>query len=175
MIGEISLKIICNRKEEIIMRISGINSQINYYQQKNKVSNKQLVNIKGNIKNSKVKDDRVANPAIWDELSKKYNITNASFNEISTISRKLYDAKQISLGDHGSFTLIPQIKARLKARFNQNKNPFLTSNKQNWKEEKINWKEEFEAQIERDRKNGNILGYNHNKKLLGFLEKIMKN
>ena len=33
----------------------------------------------------------------WEELNKKHNITNISFNKICTILRKLYNAKQIFL------------------------------------------------------------------------------
>ena len=152
------------------MKINSVISKPNYYHH-NKTNNNSNSN-----KNFVVKDKQTYNTSVWKELSQKYDITNTSFNELCEISRKLYDAKQISLSDHGSLTVVNQIIARMQARFNNEVNPFLTVNNKltesTWKNTKINWIEEYEAIMRRNRKNGNITGYNHNKEILDFLNKL---
>ncbi|WP_427339423.1 hypothetical protein [Caloranaerobacter sp. DY30410] len=75
------------------MSISKINNNINYYYTKN-VNDKSLYK-------SKIRANRACVSAntnnIWDELRKKYDITNATFDEVKKIAKKLYKAGEISL------------------------------------------------------------------------------
>jgi hypothetical protein len=161
------------------MHINVVSSQVNYYQ-KNKVndSNKKF-NIEDNVNDFRVEDDRVANPSMWNELAQKYDITNASFNEICTISRKLYDAKQISLLEHSQLSFMPRalanhLKNIQKIMPDAKNHPLLTlrDTTNNWEEEKINWIEEFEAKMELSKKGGCFRAYNNQKKVVGFLKRL---
>jgi len=157
------------------MKISRVNSQINYHQRNKVYNNDKKFNIKDSIKSPKIEDNRVANPAIWDELSKKYDIDNMSFNDLETLSNKLYEAKQISLCELGDLTIIPKLIARAQAEQGYTANPLLTSNNTtiNWEKEKINWLKEFEAQAEQQKQFGNMSGYSINKKLVNILGKLL--
>ncbi|PRX26956.1 hypothetical protein BX659_11869 [Orenia metallireducens] len=157
------------------MKISTINSQVNYHQRNSVSHNDKKFNIKDSIKSSRIEDNRVANPAIWDELSKEYDISNMSFNDLETVCNKLYEAKQISLCELGDLTIVPKLIARAQAEQGYNVNPLLTSNNAtiNWEEERINWLKEFEAQAEQQKKFGNMSGYSINKKLVNILGKLL--
>lgn len=159
------------RKEDIFMQVSGINPQINSYQNNFKQQNVTENKFSNYVR--KIKDDQVENLSIFEELSKEYDITNASFNEFETICNKLYEAGQISLLDLGKLTLIPKIIAHAQKLKNYKVNPLLTSTKStgNWKEEKINWIKEFDARAEQQRKFGAISNYKQYNEFADFFRK----
>lgn len=55
-----------------------------------------------NAKDQKVSESNSS--TIWEELSKKYNVRKATFDDIKAISRALYDAGEISLRDLSTLT-----------------------------------------------------------------------
>ncbi|PRX23115.1 hypothetical protein BX659_1277 [Orenia metallireducens] len=157
------------------MQVSAVNSQVNYYQKKIINNNNQKFNIKDNIDNSKKTDNRVANPDIWDELSKEYDITNMSFDDLKVVCNKLLDAKQISPKKFGQLIIYPEMMEIAQAKQGYKVKPFLTSTKNegNWKEEKINWLEEFEAEAEQQKQFGCMSGYDSYKKNIDVFKKIL--
>ncbi|AZT90457.1 hypothetical protein ELD05_07235 [Caldicellulosiruptor changbaiensis] len=102
---------------------------------------------------------------IWNELSSKYNIRNASFSDIKNISYQLYKAGQISLLNHGILTFDPsESPQRIKP------NIFLT---QPDRDGRMDWIAEYEARVNRDLKIGNTTGYLNNMCILNILKQLL--
>lgn len=102
---------------------------------------------------------------VWEKLSEKFNISNASFNYIKYISSELYKAGQISLLDHGILTFDPsESPQRIKP------NIFLTQSDSN---ARMDWIAEYEARANRDLNIGNTTGYLNNKRILNILKQIL--
>lgn len=49
---------------------------------------------------------------IWTQLGSRYDIHNATFDELCEISHELYANGEISLLDHGMLTIVPKIMAQ---------------------------------------------------------------
>lgn len=93
------------------------------------------------------------NPSIWDELSKKYDIHHATFDELCTISYQLYQAKQITLIDHATLSFDPtRIPHGPDAKF------YFTPADQDGRRD---WIAEYTARAEFELKNGNPDGYQY--------------
>lgn len=102
---------------------------------------------------------------VWEKLSEKFNIGNASFNDIKYVSSELYKAGQISLLDHGILTFDPsESPQRIKP------NIFLTQSDSN---ARMDWIAEYEARANRDLNIGNTTGYLNNKRILNILKQIL--
>lgn len=96
---------------------------------------------------------------IWKELSEKYNIHNASFEDLCDISKSLYSAGQISLFDHGMLTFrysIPNMDNATPSYSNGNKD----------------WAAEFQARGQQQLKLNNMDGYVLFQRLAGILDKL---
>lgn len=105
------------------------------------------------------------NSEIWEELRKEYDIRNSSFDELCDISKKLYQAGQISLFDHAMLTFDP-------SKSPQPIKPNLCLTEVN-AEGKRDWIAEYEAKAARDLKISNMMGYRVNKNIVGILERLL--
>lgn len=102
---------------------------------------------------------------VWEKLSEKFNIGNASFNDIKYVSSELYKAGQISLLDHGILTFDPsESPQRIKP------NIFLTQSDSN---ARMDWIAEYEARANKDLNIGNTTGYLNNKRILNILKQLL--
>ncbi|SNX53882.1 hypothetical protein SAMN05660242_1495 [Thermoanaerobacterium sp. RBIITD] len=102
---------------------------------------------------------------VWEKLSEKFNISNASFNDIKYVSSELYKAGQISLLDHGILTFDPsESPQRIKP------NIFLTQSDSN---ARMDWIAEYEARANKDLNIGNTTGYLNNKRILNILKQLL--
>ena len=104
------------------------------------------------------------NSKIWEALGKEYDIRNSSFDELCDMSKRLYEAGQISLFDHATLT------------FDSSKSPqpikpnlFLTEANANGKRD---WIAEYEKRAARDLNMGNMMGYRVNKNILAILNRL---
>jgi len=102
-------------------------------------------------------------PPIWGELRGKYDIRNATIDEMSAISKELYQAGEISLKDHGlmlSLKWVENIKAQ--------SNPGVSTGSS----VRVDWIKEYEARIEFDRRMGNTLGQANNRTVLSIVKRL---
>lgn len=113
-----------------------------------------------NIESKAATNQDVANSSsIWEELSQEYDIHNATFDELCTISRKLYDNKQISLGEYGLLTFdYDKLYSKLTHQAAQYS--------------KKDWIAEFEKRAEQELKVGNMLGYNNRENIVNILKRL---
>ncbi len=105
------------------------------------------------------------NSSVWEELGNKFDIRNASFEELCDISMTLYKAGQISLLEHGILTFDP-------SKSPQPVKPNLCLTPAN-EDGRRNWIAEYEERINQDLKIGNIVGLNNNKKILEILKHLV--
>lgn len=129
----------------------------------NKTLNK--ANSSTSIKEKK-NTDQVDNNSedIWQKLAKKYNIRNATFDELCDMSKKLYEAGQISLFHHAILTFNPS-----KSPQPIKPNRCLTGADDDGKRD---WIAEYEARAAKDLKVGNMMGYMVNKDIIRILERL---
>lgn len=104
---------------------------------------------------------------INDCLKQKYDVTNMSFNELCEVADILHKNKEISGIEHAFITFDPT-KSPNKLGFENNY--FMTAVSSNGKR---NWVEEFPMRFQRDAKQGNVEGYNINKKIHTVLTKML--
>lgn len=102
---------------------------------------------------------------IYEQLSKDYNIRNASHEQVCEISRILYNQGEISLFEHGRFTFKLELPQYPNYRY------FLTEADQCGKRD---WIAEYDARIQQDKKIGNTQGYMQNKKMMEVLMRLEK-
>jgi len=154
------------------MKTNKLKNQISYYQRKANFELNQSKESKANFNvEEKHEDNRIADPSVWEDLSQEYDITNATYDELQNISKKLYDAKQISLLEHGILTFNPTKSPQWDTITKGFSNPkwFLTDANSSGKR---NWIEEYGARIKRDKKIGNFVGLKHKQKVLKVLKRL---
>lgn len=102
---------------------------------------------------------------IWEEISKEYDIRNASFDDLCTISAKLYEEDQIPLLVHGILTFNPNESPQsIKVDIN------LTQANQDGNRD---WIAEYESRSERDLRMSNNIGYMNNQKIINILKRLI--
>ncbi|AUJ27015.1 MULTISPECIES: hypothetical protein [Virgibacillus] len=112
-------------------------------------------------------------PNIWRELSEKYDITNASFEDLNAISTALYEAGQISLREHAGFTFdFNRATESLKQQATGISPHFTMYATQANEWGNRNWIEEFQARADRAFQYGNIIGHHTNNNLTAILQKL---
>lgn len=110
---------------------------------------------------------------IWTQLTDKYDIRHASFDELCELSTSLYDAGEISLFDHAMFTFDwKRAAADLAKTFpdavsDLNLTPADAAGNRDWIAE-------FEARAKRDFRTNNIRGYVENQKLSKILRQLSR-
>ncbi|MEC2077742.1 hypothetical protein [Metabacillus fastidiosus] len=111
---------------------------------------------------------------VWKEISSKYNVRKATFEDIQEISQKLYEAGEISLAEHAILIfdcerVANDIKHRAHVPVSPNFSMYETVSNQNGERD---WIAEFEARVKKDFKYGNLLGHQHNMKVLNILQRL---
>lgn len=113
-------------------------------------------------------------PDVYEELSGKYDIRNATFGEVTEIADALYKAGEISLGELAALTFdydratnyMKQAAGMpASAEFSMYKSTANGSNQRDWIAE-------IEARASDHFKYGNLVGYQLNSKLLAILQKF---
>ncbi len=102
---------------------------------------------------------------IWSELSRKYDIRSASFDEMCEISSSLYEAGQITLFEHALFIFDPS-----KSPMTPDLDICLTPAGPDGKRD---WISEYEARAAQDFSMGNMQSYKHMQKALDILRKLV--
>lgn len=131
-----------------------------------------IIKTVGNKESSNLPQTNSVN--IWDDLSKTHNVRNATFDEIKTISKALYDAGEISLKEVAVLTFdferaTNYLKQNSPVSIPDSFNMYKTTSNSNGERD---WIAEFEARAQEDFKYGNLLGYHSNKKILTILKQL---
>lgn len=121
-----------------------------------------VVRSDGKVKTHDSKNDSPSD--VWNELKEKYDIRNASFDELCEISTSLYKANEITLFEHAMFTFDPS-----KSPMTSNVDICLTSVDSNGRRD---WISEYEARAAQDLRMGNMQSYKHMQKALDILRKL---
>lgn len=110
---------------------------------------------------------------VYEELSGKYDVGNATFEEVVEISNALYEAGEISLKEHMLITFdFERATNHLKQNapgVPSNFNMYETAADSNGRRD---WIAEFGARASKNLKFGNLIGYESNKKILDILERL---
>ncbi|MDD3365415.1 MAG: hypothetical protein PHZ03_10575 [Syntrophomonas sp.] len=114
-----------------------------------------------------------ASKDIWTELGNKYDVHNATFDELCEISNKLYSAGQISLGDHAIMTFDWKRAADDLRKDHPDTVADLNIVPAD-SEGHRDWIAEFDARAKRAFSQGNDVGYIHNQKLVDILRQISR-
>lgn len=110
---------------------------------------------------------------VYEELSGKYDVRNATFEEVVEISNVLYGAGEISLAEHALITFDYERATNYLKRnapgVPANFNMYETSADSNGRRD---WIAEFGARASSHFKYGNLVGYQTNSKVLAILQKL---
>ncbi|MBT2216046.1 hypothetical protein KK120_09455 [Virgibacillus dakarensis] len=110
---------------------------------------------------------------IWEELSKKYDVTNATFDELKEISMSLYKYGEISFKEHAILTFdFDRGAESLKEEISGLSPNFTMYATQADASGKRNWIEEFQARADRAFGYGNLIGHHTNLSLAGILQRL---
>lgn len=113
-----------------------------------------------------IRDARDANPSdIWKKLAEKYDVRNASFDEIKEISRQLYNEGQITGFECAMLTFDPSESPQA-----LNSNIFLT---QVDADDRRDWIAEYETRLSRDMGVGDQQSYKINQRTLEILKSLL--
>ncbi|KJS16441.1 MAG: hypothetical protein VR69_08705 [Peptococcaceae bacterium BRH_c4b] len=120
-----------------------------------KSTEKNLFNLSVTQKKTDVEYKPDQTSDIWGELAREYDIRNATFDELCEMSLKLYEAGQISGGEHAILTFdydkaLQDIKSNIDlSKFPQPASFYLTPASH---EGRRDWIAEYEARLEQDSK-----------------------
>lgn len=131
-----------------------------------------------NVAETKISQNNSLN--IWEELSRKYDIRNATYDEVKDISLSLYNAREISLKEHSILTFdfdraskdIIRNSSNLGIQVSPNFSMYETVANGNGERD---WIAEYEARVETDYKFGNLIGYQNKQKVLNILSRLDAN
>ncbi|WP_431026987.1 hypothetical protein [Lysinibacillus sp. LZ02] len=157
------------------MRIESLGSMATAYQ--SKATSKTNIDFKEVAATTNLKENKIENESnedIYEELSSKYDVRNATFEQIVDISHALYEAGELSLGevailtfDYGRAT--QSIKEVAKGSASPSFDMYET--KANAMGQR-DWIAEFEARATKDIQYGNLIGHSHKKKILHILQQL---
>ncbi|WP_099157045.1 hypothetical protein [Virgibacillus ndiopensis] len=116
---------------------------------------------------------------VWEGLSSKYDVRNATFDDIVDIADSLYQSGEISLKSVASLTFNYDKASQDIMQFaksSQTAGPVspdfsLFETKANASGQR-DWIEEFEIRANNNYSHGNLLGYDNNMKTLNILRKL---
>jgi hypothetical protein len=125
-----------------------------------------------NVQEAKIQQANSAN--IWEELSSKYDVKKATFEEITEISQALYKAGEISLKEYAVLTFdferaTNYLKQNAPIPVPINFDMYETSANHNGERD---WIAEFEARAKQDFKYGNLIGHQNKIKILTVLQRL---
>lgn len=110
---------------------------------------------------------------VWEDLSNKYDVKNATFDDIVDIANSLYEAGEISLKEVALMTFdYERATNDLKQRFggaSSDFSMFVTEANENGKR---NWIEEFKERANKQFGFGNLIGHSNNLNIYNILQKL---
>lgn len=111
---------------------------------------------------------------VFEELSGKYDVRNATFGEVVEISNALYEAGEISLKEHAVLTFdydraTNNLKRHSPGYISANFDMYETSANSNGQRD---WIAEFGARASKNFKFGNLIGYQSNMKAIDILQRL---
>ncbi|WP_342505031.1 hypothetical protein [Sporosarcina sp. FSL K6-2383] len=112
--------------------------------------------------------------ALYEEISGKYDVRNATFEELSEISKILYEAGEITLKEHALITFdfgraTDYLKQNAPGYVSADFSMYKTAANSNGQRD---WLAEFGARAADHFKFGNLVGYQTNSKVFAILEKL---
>ncbi|MFB4165794.1 hypothetical protein ACE1TI_18845 [Alteribacillus sp. JSM 102045] len=125
-----------------------------------------------NIQEAKIQQTNSSNT--WEELSSKYDVRKATFEEIKEIAKTLYDAGEISLKEHLGLTFDYEkatnyLKQNAPIPISPNFDMYETVSNRNGKRD---WITEFEARANKDLKYGNLIGHQNKMNIFTILQRL---
>ncbi|MGG0670067.1 hypothetical protein [Sporosarcina koreensis] len=112
---------------------------------------------------------------VYEELSSRYDVRNATFGELVELSSALYEAGEISLKEHALITFDYERATNYLKRnapgVPSNFNMYETSADSNGRRD---WIAEFGARASKNFKFGNLIGYQSNMKAVEILERLSR-
>lgn len=112
---------------------------------------------------------------LYKELSSRYDVRNATFEEVVEISNALYKAGEITFKEHALITFdygrATNYLKRNAPGVPSNFNMYETSADSNGRRD---WIAEFGARASKNFKYGNLIGYQSNKKVLDIFENLLR-
>ena len=132
--------------------------KIDYYNVK-----KYVIREDGRVEIQDARNDNLSD--VWKELAEKFNVQNASFDDIKDISMQLYNEGQINGFECAMLTFDPSESPQ-----SIKPNLFLTQADTNGKRD---WISEYEARSAQNLKMGNLQSYKNNQRTLEILKKLL--
>lgn len=113
---------------------------------------------------------------VYEELSGKYDVRNATFGEIIEMSKALYNAGEISLAEHATLIFdydraTDHLKRHAPGYISADFNLHETQANRNGQRD---WIEEFSARASKNFKFGNLIGYQSNMEVIKILERLSR-
>lgn len=164
-----------------VMNIGSITSQ----QTASFHSNKASVNTESKPEfsiNHAVEDNQTSSSAqkksfaFNEDISNKYDVRNATFDEIVEMSNELYEAGEISFKEHVVLTFdfgraTNNLKQNAPGYITSSFDMYETSSNSNGQRD---WIAEFGARASKDFMFGNLIGHQHNMKVIDILERFSR-
>lgn len=113
---------------------------------------------------------------VYEELSGKYDVRNATFGEIVEMSEALYNAGEITLAEHATLTFdydraTENLKRHAPGYISADFNLHETLSNRNGQRD---WIAEFRARASKNFKIGNLVGYQSDMKAVEILERLLR-
>ncbi|MGG0645037.1 hypothetical protein ABE021_14025 [Sporosarcina gallistercoris] len=128
------------------------------------------------VESQKSSSTQKDSPTIYNQISDKYDVRNATFGEIIEISIALYEAGEISLKEHAVLTFdfekaTNNLKRIAPGHISPDFNMHATSANSSGQRD---WISEFGARAAKDFKFSNLIGYQSNTKVFDILERLSR-
>lgn len=163
------------------MNIGSITSQqpASFYPKKTieTVESKPAFSINKTVENNqKSRSIQTDSFAFYEEISNKYDVRNATFEEIVEMSNELYEAGEISLKDHAVLTFdfgraTNHLKQNAPGYIPNSFDMYETSANSNGQRD---WIAEFGVRASKNLKFGNLIGHQSNLKVIDILERFSR-
>ena len=159
------------------MKVESLGSMATYYQQ---ITPSQVdVNFEKVQSTTGIKDNVIENESsgdIYEELSGKYDIRNATLEELEDIAHSLYLAGEMSFTEASILTFdyeraTQNIKKIMNGLVPISFNLYETAANEMGQRD---WIAEFEAQATKDLRYGNLIGHSNKMKILNILQQLEK-
>lgn len=129
--------------------------------------------VEDNQKSSSTQKD---SSALYEEISNKYDVRNATFEEIVEMSNELYKAGEISFKEHAVLTFdfgraTNHLKQNAPGYILTSFDMYETSANSNGQRD---WIAEFGARASKNLKLGNLIGHQSNMKVFDILERFSR-
>lgn len=144
------------------------NTKTEYAEKSSVFSNEKI----SNTKEANLKQEDLSN--VYEELSSKYNVQEATFEEIKEISKTLHEAGAISTKNHLILTFDQEratdyLKANAPMSISTKFDMYQTAAGSDGERD---WIAEFKARASKDFEFGNHIGYQNNMEVLTILQKL---